>query len=402
VRLILRLGIALQLMLPGAVCLTQSALPDDSDRQTALALEQKGSNAEAEAEAAWDKVLKAHPSSPEAYAHLGLLKALQENYKEAVPLYRKAMALDPSFPNLQLDLGLALFKSGELKPAILEFKPLLSKQDPTSPEAQRLTILIGMAEYGLGEYAAAIPYLREAANHDTESLGLRLSLAHSCLWSKQYQCVLDVYQEILLLNLDSAEADMLVGEVMDENKNAAGAIEQFRAAVKADPKLPDAHFGLGYLLWTQNQYPEAASEFQTELANNPNHILAMTYLGSTLMQLNQPQAAQTLLEEAVQHNPEIKLAHLDLGILYDDAGRLADALRELKIAEKLDPNDANVHWRLGRFYQAAGKKVEAKAEFDKTRSLQKASDDSVFSKLHPASGNDHPSVAKPEDTTSAN
>jgi Flp pilus assembly protein TadD len=41
---------------------------------------------------------------------------------------------------------------------------------------------------------------------------------------------------------------MLAGEAQDEMKNHGGAIEQFRAAVKADPKEPDVHFGLGYLL----------------------------------------------------------------------------------------------------------------------------------------------------------
>jgi hypothetical protein len=43
-----------------------------------------------------------------------------------------------------------------------------------------------------------------------------------------------------------------------------------------------------------------------------------------------------------------------------------------------------VHWRLGRFYQAAGRKEEAKAEFDTTRSLQKAVEDSLAKRLQEA------------------
>ena len=82
-----------------------------------------------------------------------------------------------------------------------------------------------------------------------ENLPFRLSLAQSCLRTKQYQCVLDVYREILTLNAESAEADMLAGEAYDELKNDAGAIAEFQAAVKADPKTPDVHFGYGYLLW---------------------------------------------------------------------------------------------------------------------------------------------------------
>jgi hypothetical protein len=51
-----------------------------------------------------------------------------------------------------------------------------------------------------------------------------------------------------------------------------------------------------------------------------------------------------------------------------------------------DRGDEDVHWRLGRFYHAAERKDEARAEFDKSRSLQKASDEAVFKKLHPGEG----------------
>jgi len=181
---VIQWGVGLGLAMGAAVCIGQTSPPPHSQRQIALDLEMQGKNVEAEA--AWRVFLKAHPSNPEPYAHLGLLEARQEHYKEAVPLYRKALAINPAMPGLRLNLGLALFKGGELKQAILEFKPLLKNQPPSSPEAQRLTILIGMAHYGLSEYAEAVPYLKEAAARDATNLPLRLALAHSCLWSRQY------------------------------------------------------------------------------------------------------------------------------------------------------------------------------------------------------------------------
>jgi tetratricopeptide (TPR) repeat protein len=384
--------LTMMLALASAHCVGQATDVPGSQRQAALALEQQGNNPEAET--AWRAYLKAHPSSPEPYAHLGLLEARQERYKEAVPLYRKALILDPAFPGLRLNLGLALFKAGEMKEAVQTFGPLLKHLPPSSPDAQRLTILLGMSHYALGEFASAVPYLKQAAGRDPANLGLRLSLAHSCLWTKQYQCVLDTYHEILLLNAESAEADMLAGEALDEMKDHLGAIKQFRAAVQANPKEPDVHFGLGYLLWSQRQYEEAASEFQAELANSPTHEQARLYLGDAQMQMSHPEAAIPILEQVERAAPTLALAHLDLGVLYDDAGRRDDALRELKIAEKLTPDDGNVHWRLARYYKETGKKDEAKAEFDKTRSLLKAANVSLASRLQ----GDQPK-AKPEPET---
>ena len=372
--------------------LSQTAKATDFERQKALTLEQQGKNAEAEE--AWRAFLKLHPSTPEPYAHIGLLEARQEHYKEALPFYRKALAMNPAVPGLRLNLGLALFKEGDLQGAIREFSVLLKSAPTSSAQAQRLTILIGMAHYGLAQYTEAIPFLKEAAARDAQNLPLRLALAHSCLWTKQNQCVMDVYREILALNSESAEADMLAGEALDEMKDNEGSTKMFRAAVKANPKEPNVHFGLGYLLWTQKLYEEAASEFHAELANDPNHIQAMLYLADAEMQMNQMEDSGPLLERVVKTDPALGLAHLDLGILYGDHGRNEEALKELTIAEKLMPNEVNVHWRLGRLYRALGKQNEAKAEFDRASTLNRVADEDLYKKI----ANGHARPAPPQET----
>ena len=363
-------------------CTGQQTSSRESQRQSALAFEQQGDAAGAEA--AWRSLLTAQPNSAEAYAHLGLLEARQEHYKEAIALYRKGMSINPAFPNLRVNLGLSLFKAGDLRGAIQAFEPALKTQPKSSPLALRLVTLIGMAHYGLGDYPAAIPYLKQAAAGDPQNLQLRMNLAQSCLWSKQYQCVVDTYHEILALNAESAEADMLLGEAYNEMENDAGALTQFEAAVKAGPSTPNVHFGYGYLLWKALKFDDAEREFRAELANNPEHALSLAYLGDSEVRLKRPDDALKDLEHAARLQPSIPIAHLDLGILYGDLGRKDDALRELKTAAKLTPEDSMVHWRLARFYQSVGRKEEAKAEFDKTRSLQHSKEQSLQEKLHQA------------------
>lgn len=358
------------------------------ERDAAVSLEQQGRAADAEA--AWRDILRSRPGDAEAYAHLGFLESRQEHYSQAVLFYRKASALNPSMPGLQLNFGLALFKAGELRAAIGAFAPLLKIEPPASPDAQRLRILMGMAHYGLGEYAAAIPYLKEAMARDSQNLPYRLVLAHSCLRSKEYQCVLAVYHEIVGLNAESAEADMLAGEALDEMRDHAGATEQFRAAAKADPAAPDVHFGLGYLLWCQNQYEEAAGQFQAELKNTPNHLQALVYLADSDMRLNRTDAARQLMSRAIQIDPRLEMAHLDLGMMDVDAGQKDQGLREFKVAARLNPGDVQVHWRLARLYQAMGNKTAADAEFEQTKILTKAAEETVQSKLRSAQSQANP------------
>jgi tetratricopeptide (TPR) repeat protein len=374
--------LGLLLGLTPAASAPQSSAPPGERRQTAIQLEQQG--ALADAETAWKSLLRSDPTNAEADAHIGLLEARQEHYKQAVLYYRKALELNASIPGLRLDLGLSQFKGGEFKGAIQSFGFLLRTEPPSSPEALRLTTLIGLAQFGLGEYAAAVPYLKKATAADPQNLPFRMTLAQSCLWSKQYQCVLDVYKEIVTLNADSAEADMLAGQAYDEMKNDVAALEQFRAAVKTDPRLPNVHFGYGYLLWRQLKFDAAEQEFKAELDNNPEHTQALTFLGDTEIHQGHPEAALPFLKHALRINPSLALAHLDLGIVYSDQRQNNEALRELQTAARLSPQDPNVHWRLGRLYQSMGRKAEAKAEFDKTRILHKAADQSVFAKIREA------------------
>ena len=351
---------------------TMQAWSQTAQEQAAISLEQQGKNTEAED--AWKELSKAQPANAMPFAHLGLLEARQEHYTQAIAFYHKAVALNPSMPGLRLNMGLAAFKNGDYKQAIQIFAPLLKAESADAPERYRLTVLLGMSHYGLAEYAAAVPFLEQASKSDPQNLNLLLTLAHSCLLSSQFPCVLDAFHQMVALNADSAEADMLVGEALDEMKDRIGATREFRAAILANPKEPNVHFGLGYLLWMEGQTEEATQQFQAELDNDPEHLQAMLYLADSEIQLNRMEDARPLLERLVKLNPRSVMGHVDLGIVYAAAGRSQDALAEFKRAIALKPDDVNAHWRLGRLYRSMGKTAEAKAEFDKSKSLNKAAD----------------------------
>jgi len=358
----------------------------DNSRAEALALEQQGQNAQAEQ--VWKTIAESNPKNPEPFAHMGLLEARQENYAAAIENYRQALKLAPSMQGLEMNLGLAYFKASQFPDAIRAFSAALKEERPGDPATQRLTILLGMAHYAMGDYFVAIPYLQRAAKDDPQSLPLRLTLAHSCLWSKQYDCVMEVDKEILALNADSAEADMLVGEALDEKGDDAGAIEQFRSAAKADPKQPNVHFGLGYLLWKEHHFDEAAKEFQAELENDSADERSRAYLGDSLVELNQYEQAQPELETAARDSSATNMAmvHRDLGVVYAEAGRKEDAANELLQAIALDPKDVSPHWRLGRLYRSMGRKEQADAELAVASAMTKQSDKPLAQEI----GGEHP------------
>ena len=355
--------------------------------QSALTFEQQGKYPEAAA--AWKAVLKAQPKNGQAYAHLGLIEAHQDHYHEAIADYRKAKALAPAIPQLDLNLGLALFKSGDFPAAAGVFQDELQKH-PSDAGTQRLTLLVAMSYYGAHNYRPAIPYLKAAAVADQRNLPLRLALAHCYLWTKQLDETMQVYKEILAIDPNSAEADMIAGEALDEKGDNAGAVQQFRDAAAANPKEPNVHFGLAYLYWTQKRYDEAIPEFQAELANDPKNNQAMIYLGDTYVQQNKFDLAKQTLEQANQFQTTDPLIHLDLGIVEMETGNTESAERELNKTIALEPDNVTAHFRLATIYRSEGKREDARREFALASSLNKKVDENLHQKIAAANARPDP------------
>ena len=325
----------------------------------------------------WKLALKQNPDNLEALSNLGMDEFRLGDYRAAAIAYGKAVKLDPQATSVRMNLGVSLFKATQFKQAATVFAEMGKQQ----PDNERLIILAGMSYYGAKEYAKAVPYLREAANEQPKNVALRLPLANSCLWAKQYQCVLTVYKQILALNGNSAQADMLAGEALSAEDQASGAIRQFRDAVKANPKEPEVHFGLGYLLWTQGDYPEAEKEFRAELVNDPTDAKSLTYLGDTLLHLHQPQLARKALVEALRLNPSSELAYVDLGALDTAAGNRQLAVNDYKRAIAIDPKNTTPYWKLGRLEVSMGYRQEAQADFAKLSKLHQQANQQLYLKM---------------------
>jgi tetratricopeptide (TPR) repeat protein len=328
-------------------------------RLNAMALEQSGQTAEAEN--IWSAIVSADPRNAEALAHMGLLEARQQHLETAIGYYRRAVAIDPDRPGLQMNLGLALFKAAQFPDAIKSFSTEIRKH----PGDQRLMILLGMAHYGMKDYLVAIPYLQKAVERAPQDVTLRLTLVRSCMGSKQYECVVDAKRAMRASNAESVEADLLSAAAREKIGQTEEAINDLRDTLRANPNDPELHFALGYLLWTQDKWADAADEFQLSLQNNPQHTKARLYLDDCLVRQNQNLKALPDLEKLSGSDPSEPLVHIDLGIIDSAAGRPADAIREFEMARDSDPDSVETHHQLARLYEATGKLEEAQAEVEK-------------------------------------
>jgi tetratricopeptide (TPR) repeat protein len=299
-----------------------------------------------------------------AEAARGTALARDGKYDLAIEHYKAAFRLNPQLPGLQLNLGLAYFKSNHLREAAAALEEAV-RADSGSFQARTL---LGMSYYGSSRYRDAAAHLKLASMVQPDNLELRYTLAQSYLWSEQYPEALREFQFLLSKNPDSAPVHILLGEALDASNRTEAATAEFEAAVKAPTVPPDAHFGLGYLYWKQQRYEEACREFEAELAKQPHHAQALAYLGDAEMHTNRDVVAETHLRRALAVDANTRLAHLDLGIVLA-AKKDSGAAAHFREAIRLDPSKPDAHYRLGRLWSSMGRDHEAQDEFDKVQQL---------------------------------
>jgi tetratricopeptide (TPR) repeat protein len=95
--------------------------------------------------------------------------------------------------------------------------------------------------------------------------------------------------------------------------NWAGAEEKYRAAIRADRKIPEAWNGLGHALKKQARYDAALAAYDEALRLRPSYPQALEYLGETYVELGRLDDARAVLA---------KLQPLDAQL----ASRLAQAI----------------------------------------------------------------------------
>jgi len=171
---------------------------------------------------------------------------------------------------------------------------------------------------------------------------------------------------------DSAPARYWLGRACVVNSRSMTfslAIESFTRALELDPKLAEAHFGIGLARLGYSQKDDARREFELFLAeSSPSETPAATrgeaerYLGVLARERGAVDEALAHFDRAQQLDPASADTPYQRGLALESAGRGADAMDSYRAAIELDPNHLPSHFRLARLLRQAGKLEEAARE----------------------------------------
>src|SRR6266404_3059459 len=194
----------------------------------------------------------------------------------AIPEFRAIVALNPKNVDAQGNLGVLLFFQGAYADAVSPFRAALKLQ----PTLWKIEALLGMAEKRTGDYASARAHLASAFPKVQEEkikidAGMELielysesgdlekaaAVAEACSRSSATnpEVLYAAYrihsalasQAMLSLTMvapSSALMHQLIAHELAKKGDTAGAIRNYREALKIDPRTPGLHFELAEML----------------------------------------------------------------------------------------------------------------------------------------------------------
>jgi superkiller protein 3 len=149
---------------------------------------------------------------------------------------------------------------------------------------------------------------------------------------------------------------------------------ELTAALKKDPRLPQANLLLGQAALFRGRLAEAIALFNKELETNPGNAMAFYRMGDAYTRQLQWDKALDALQRSVWLNPYFSGPYILMGKAYQAKGDRSAAEGNLRRAISYDPNNKAAHYLLAQVLQQLGRAEDAKREFDIAQRLQATTD----------------------------
>jgi len=326
----------------------------DSRRALASALNEVGDAAGAMSE--YQEILRLQPDDTNTLYNMGTILAGQGDLDGAISYLRRAMAVAPDHADARVNLAMILEERGELAAAedlyaqALEIAPydlqikvywaeLLTRRQRTGealeilaalleedPDNATVMLAMGDARRADSNEDAALEAYARVLNLETESEHLaraHVRIAELYLGADRLQEATTYLQQAARLLPDSREIRLALANALGRAGEFARAADQFREAVRLEPRDEQSRFGQAIALLLAGLDLEARAALEESLAALPASIPLQHLLARLLATSADPKArdgrralgmAQAVFraQQNIDHAETVAMAHAEL------------------------------------------------------------------------------------------
>jgi tetratricopeptide (TPR) repeat protein len=222
------------------------------------------------------------------------------HWADNVSLFGRAVAATSDNPEMQDNLGLALFDRGETVAAIAHYREALR----VAPRFKRALGNLGLALTTVGDDAGAI----------------------------------STYEQALAVDPDDAVIHFQLARALARVRRSDDAIAQYEEALRLRPAYPEAHDNLANLLADRGQADQAAFHYEESLRLRSDNPIGRYNFANLLITQDRLDEAAVQLGDALKLAPDFAEAHNALGVVRMRQGRNPEAAAEFREALRLRPD----------------------------------------------------------------
>jgi tetratricopeptide (TPR) repeat protein len=254
------------------------------------------------------------------FVALGQKKLRQQNYQDAIALFNRALAANPSNLNAYYSRGAAFFSLQDYAAAINNFDRLLN----VSPN------------YPLAYFYRG--YIRAA--------------------KQDYSGAIADYNRAIELNANFDPAYTNRGFAYAKLGDTQSAIADYNRAIELNPESAAAYYNRGLAFGRDlGDYQQALADFTRSIKLAPEDAQVYTDRGNVYSLLKETQSAIDDYSQAINLNPQHAEAHYNRGLAYSQQNEPEKALADLQLAAtafQTQGDSANYQRALDRIREIQG------------------------------------------------
>jgi tetratricopeptide (TPR) repeat protein len=323
--------------------------PRDPEINVALAEAEIGAGKALEARRVIAELARAGGLGPKNRETLGLLWLENGEPRDAVDLVRDDPGLAAQFYRLGYERAEAEFDAGRYQNAR---KILEAIRDLRIPDAA-FHDLLGSAYYAIDDPKKASQEFQDAVRLEPADPEHYFKLGMVFLKHRTADPAIYVYETALKSRPDVPKLWFGLGLSQYLASRLNEAEPSLRKALALDPQYDAAYVVLGDLLEQSRRTADALQVFRKAMEMRPDLYLSYYYYGKLASKEGNENSADAIakLRKAISLNPNFPQAHYELGKALVQTGQTSEAIQQLNKSLELDPDLAQSHYQLARIYK---------------------------------------------------
>ncbi len=339
--------------------------PEDAEAQNNFGVALQNSNRSVEAESIFRKAIAIQPSYPQPYLNLGNTLLDLNRLQQAEQAFKKAIKIKPDFAEAYNNLGITLLKLDNTVDAEKSYRKAIEIR-PDYAEAHNN---LGNQLVKADKLEEAEIAFRNATTSNSEFIEAYKSLGTTLQFLDKLEEAETVFRKIIELKPNSVEAYAKLGATLKALNKLDLSEKCLRHALTLGPHNIEAHFNLGSLLQSTKRLEEAEISYKAALKLQPDYPEALTNLGTTLHGLNRLDEAILAYKKSISLEPNYAETYSNLGVSLCDLEHLDEAAENYYHALSINPDYVAAFHNLGILFEKKKKNSQADKYYKKALAL---------------------------------